>query len=208
MARVDSSFGVFNYTQTFTGTAETPLLSPPSSGINSGLPSPLFPATTAQYPVGLFIAVPPDIAGGSFDNNPFEVQLNAKISGTLTTNVLINLYNAKGASWSGSPYVSSYTLASLGAGCTNVVTGPATAGITATASVAFWMKAQFFWNSTTKILGFGAAAQYVNGAVAPIISTANATNIGPSDLNFIPSFTFSGGGKNTVDIVEFVINRL
>lgn len=206
MSRQDSSFGLRNFTQTITGSSETPLLSPTASSINPGFPSPLFPLTTTTYPVGVFTGIPRD--AGQFDGHPFEVQLTANISGTTTTNVLVNLYNANQASWSQGPYATSYTLGTLGTGCTNVVTGTATAGITSSTKVNFWMKAQFIWSAATSTLGFGAAAQYLNGSVVAVSATANATNIKLADLSFIPSFTFASGGINTVTILEFVINRL
>ncbi len=208
MARQDSVFGIRNYTQTISGTSATPLLSPTASGVFPSLPSPLFPLSTTAHPVGLFAGIPPDVAGGSFDAHPFEVQLTAKISGTTTTDVLVSLFNANKASWADGPYAGTYTLGTLGTGCTNIVTGTATAGITASATVDFWMKAQFVWSSSTSVLNFGSAEQYINGGVVPIAATANATSIGVADLNFIPQFTFASGGINTVQVVEFSISRL
>lgn len=208
MARSDSSFGLRNYPQTIVGSAATPLLVPSEAGIFPGLPSPLFPVSTTVYPVGLFIGIPPDVSGGSFDGHPFEIQMTAKISSTVTTNVLVNLFNAKQSSWKDGPYTTTYTLGTLGAGCTNVVTGTATVGLTASATVDFWMKAQFIWGSGNSILSFCAAEQYLNGSVVPISATSNVTGLGNTDLNFIPQFTFSGGGENTVNLLEFVINRL
>jgi len=207
MSRQDSSFGLKNFTQTITGTSETPLLSPPSSGVNTGFPSPLFPLNTSTYPIGVFVGFPPDM-GRTIDGHPFEVNLVANISGNTTTNVLVNLYNAQKSSWSQGPYSSAYTLGTLGTGCTNVVTGTATAGITSSVSVNVWLKAQFVYSSTTKILSFGSAAQYLNGTVVAIGATANVTGATLFDLNFIPSFTFASGGTNTVSITEFFVARL
>ena len=208
MSRQDSSFGIYNYTQTIIGSAATPLLAPASSGVYSKLPSPLFPLTTTAYPVGLFIGIPTDDAGSVFNGHPFEIQLTAKITSSTTTNVLVNLFNATQASWNDGPYATTYTLGTLGTGCTNVVTGTATAGLTPTVTVDFWMKAQFVWSSSNSTLAFGTAAQYLNGSVVPVSATANATSIGSQDLNFIPSFTFASGGTNVVNIKEFVVNRL
>lgn len=207
MSRQDSSFGIRNYTQTITGTSATPLLAPTASGVYSSLPSPLFPLSTTTYPVGLFIGIPRD-SGLVIDGHPFEVQLTANISGTTTTNVLVNLFNATRASWIDGPYAGTYTLGTLGTGCTNVVTGTATSGITSSVSVNFWMKAQFIWSSATSILSFGAASQYLNGNVVSISATANVTGVKLQDLSFIPQFTFASGGINTVTVSEFVINRL
>ena len=207
MSRQDSSVGLYNYTQTVSGTSATPLLAPTTSGVYSSLPSPLFPLSTSAYPVGLFIGVPRD-SGSSYDNHPFEVQLTANISGTTTTNTLVNLFNATQATWKDGPYAGTYTLGTLGTGCTNVVTGTATAGITASASINFWMRARFIWSSSTKILAFGSAEQWINGNVVSISASASVSNVNIQDLNFIPQFTFAGGGTNTVVISEFLINRL
>lgn len=208
MARQDSVFGVRNYVQTISGTSATPLLAPTASGVNPGFPSPLFPLSTTTYPVGLFVGIPSDVAGGELDGHPFEVQLTAKISGTTTTDVLVNLFQASNSSWVAGPYAGTYTLGTLGTGCTNVVTGTATAGITASATVDFWMKAEFVWSSSTSALNLCSAAQYLNGSVVSVSATSGVASIGSGDLNFIPQFTFASGGTNTVQIVEFVVNRL
>jgi len=208
MSRSDTSYGIRNYTQVVSGTSETPLLAPSASGVYSRFPSPLFPLSTTTYPVGLFISVPPDVSPDVFDGHPFEVQMAGTISGATTTNCLVNLYNAKKSTWSEGPYSKNYTIGTLGTGCTNIVTGTATSGITSSASINFWLKAQFLWDSTTKILSFGAAAQYMNGSVVAVSNTASVSGLSISDLNFIPSFTFSGGGSNTVTVTEFAITRL
>jgi hypothetical protein len=208
MSRQDSSVGIFNYTQIISGTSATPLLAPTAAGVNPGFPSPLFPLSTATYPVGVFVGVPPDVAGGEFDSHPFEVQLTAKVTSTTTTNVLVSLFQATAASWKDGPYAGTYTLGTLGSGCTNVATGTATSGLTSSAGVDLWFKAQFVWSSSTKALRFGTAAQYINGSVVSISATSGATSIGSTDLNFIPQFTFASGGINTVNVVEFVIQKL
>lgn len=207
MSRTDSSFGVRNFTQIITGSSETPLLSPSVYGVCASFPTPLFPLSTATYPVGVFAGFPANM-GQTIDGHPFEVNLVATISGNTTTNVLVNLYNVAQSSWIKGPYDSSYTIGTLGSGCTNVVTGTATSGITSSVSVNFWMKAQFVYSSVTKILGFGTAAQYLNGSVVAVSASANATGLTLFDLNFIPSFTFASGGTNTVTVTEFSVARL
>ena len=211
MARSDSSIGLQNYQQTIAVTTATPLLAPSAGGVYPGLPSPLFPLSTSTYPCGLFIAVPPDISGGVFDGHPFQVSLAAKITGTATTNTLVNLYNAKASSWSAGPAAGTaggYTIATLGTGTTAVVTGTATAGVTASASINFLMTAQFLWDSVTKILALQSATQYINGAVVAVAATSNVTTVAAGDLNFIPSFTFASASTNTVLVTEFLINRV
>ena len=207
MARQDSSVGIVNYTQIVSGSSATPLLAPSSAGVNPGFPSPLFPLSTTTYPVGVFVGVPRD-SGLVYDGHPFEVSLVANISGTTTTNVLVSLFQATRASWVDGPYAGTYTLGTLGTGCTNVVTGTATSGITSSASVNVWMKAQFVWSSATNTLGFAAATQYINGNVVSISATASVTGVKIQDLNFLPQFTFASGGTNTISVSEFVINRL
>ena len=207
MSRQDSSFGLRNYVQTVSGSSATPLLSPPSAGINPSFPSPLYPLTTTTYPVGVFISVPRD-SGQTIDGHPFEVSLTANISGTTTTNVLVSLFQATQASWIDGPYAGTYTLGTLGTGCTNILTGTATSGITSTVSVSVWMKAQFVWSSKTGILGLAAAQQYISGNVVSVAATANVSSLKLQDLNFIPQFTFASGGTNTITISEFTINRL
>lgn len=205
--RTDSSFGIRNYTQVISGSSATPLLTPTASGV-AAFPSPLFPLTTTTYPVGLFISIPRD-STASFDGHPFEVQLSATISGTVTTNVLVNLFQASLASWKDGPYAASYTLGTLGTGCTNVVTGTATAGITASNTVNVYLSARFIYTSATKTLAFCQAAQYINGAVVPIAATGSITTIASfADVNFLPQFTFASGGTNTVTITEFTISRV
>ena len=207
MSRQDSSFGLRNFTQIITGSSETPLLSPSAYGVTPGFPTPFFPLSTTTYPVGVFIGLPRD-SGQTIDGHPFEINLSGTISGNTTTNVLINLYNANQASWKDGPYAGTYTVGTLGSGCTNVVTGTATAGITSSVKVNFWLKASFIWSSATNILSFGSAVQYLNGSVVGIGATANATGIKLQDLSFIPSFTFASGGTNTVTLSEFFIDRL
>ena len=140
--------------------------------------------------------------------HPFEIQLACNILSSTTTNVLVNLYNAKATAWKDGPYAGTYTLGTLGSGCTKVVTGTANSGLTSTAGVNFWMKASFSWSAVTKILALNSAAQYLNGAVVPVSATSNVTTVANTDLSFIPSFTFASGGTNTVTILEFLVNRL
>lgn len=122
--------------------------------------------------------------------------------------MLVNLYNVQKTAWVQGPYSTAYTVGTLGSGCTNVVTGTATVGLTSSVSVNFWMKAQFIYSSATKILGFGSASQYLNGSVVGVGATANVTGVTLFDLNFIPSFTFASGGTNTVTVTEFSVARL
>jgi hypothetical protein len=211
MARQDSSVGFpnFNYTQTVAVTSETPLLAPSASGVSPYFPSPDFPLSTTTYPTGVYIGVPADITGSVYDGHPFEVSFSAVLTSTATTNMLVNLYNAKASTFAGGPSASGYTLATLGTGCTKVVTGTATAGLTSSVSQNFWMKAQFVWDSTTGKLGYCIATQYQSGAAPAIASSASVTGpLAIADLNFIPSFTFASTATTTIVVKEFVINRL
>ena len=210
MARQDTvaGFPAFNYSQVIAVTTETPLLAPSTSGVSPYFPSPEFPLSTTTYPTGVFAGVSPDIAGSVFDGHPFEVSLSFTASSTATTNILVNLYNAKASSFAGGPSASSYTLATLGTGCTKVLTGTATAGLTSAVTINCILKAQFLWDNLTKILSWTGTTQYINGAVVANAANANATSVGVTDLNFIPSFTLASAATTTINFKEFVINRL
>jgi len=211
MARQDSSFGIQNFPQTVAVTSNTPLLAPSASGVYPGLPSPEFPLSTSSLPTGLFVGIPADIAGSVFDGHPFEVSLALKVTSTATTNFQVSLYNAKNSSFSagsGAGTAGGYTLGTLGTGCTLLVTGTGTAGLTASQSINYWLKAQFVWDSVTKILAYTTSTAYLNGASVAAGTTANATAVGLTDLNFIPSFTIASAATTSIVVTEFVINRL
>lgn len=211
MSRQDTSFGIQNFPQTVAVTTETPLLVPSASGIYSTLPSPEFPLSTSSLPTGLFVGVPADIAGSVFDGHPFEVSLAFKATSTATTNILVSLYNAKASSFSagsGAGTSGGYTLGTLGTGCTKIIPSTATAGLTSTQSINYWLKAQFIWDSVTKILSYATSTAYLNGASVAANSPVNATSVGLTDLNFIPSFTLASAATTSIVVTEFVINRL
>lgn len=208
MARVDTSVGIYNFPQTVAVTSETPLLVPSASGVYPGLPSPEFPLSTSSNPAGLFVGIPSDIAGSVYDGHPFEVSISLVASSTATTNFLVSLYNAKNSTFASGPGGSGYTLATLGTGCTKVIPGTATAGLTATQPINYILKAQFLWDSTTKILSYLTSTCFLNGASVAANSPVNATSVGLTDLNFIPSFTIASAATTTISVREFVINRL
>jgi hypothetical protein len=209
MARNDTVAGIYNYPQTIAVTTETPLLTPAAAGLYPGFPSPLFPLTTGANPDGLFISVPTDIAAGSeFDGHPFEVLFACTVKSTATTNALFNLYNAKASSFNTGVGQTGYTVGTLGTGCTKVLTGTATANLTSAVSINYIMKTQFLWDSVTKILSWIGSTQYQNGVLISNAANANATTVAQGDLNFIPSFTFASAATLTVNVTEFVINRI
>ena len=210
MARIDTSVGFpsFNYVQSVAVTSETALLAPSASGVQPGFPSPEFPLSTSTYPVGIYVGIPADIAGAVYDGHPFEVSLAFTASSTATTNMLVNLYQAKQSTFSGGPAASSYTLATLGTGCTKVVTGTATSGLTSTVSQNYWVKAQFVWDSLTQKLGYCLANQYQSGASVAVAASNSVSSLAITDLNFIPSFTFASAATTTITVKEFVINRV
>lgn len=211
MARQDTSVGIYNYPQTIATTSATPLLTPSASGIYPSLPSPEFPLSTTALPAGLFIGIPSDIAGSVYDGHPFEVSLAIKATSTATTNFLVSLYNAKQSSFSAGPGAGTaggYTLGTLGTGCTKVIPSTATAGLTSTQSINFWLKAQFLWDSTTQILSYLTSTAYLNGASIAANTPINATGVTSADLNFIPQFTLASSATTTITVTEFVINRL
>ena len=206
MSRNDTSIGIYNFPQTVAVTTETALLAPTASGVYPGLPSPVIPLSTSTYPAGVFIGVPADVAGGEFDGHPFEVVLAAKVTTSATANLTVNLYNAKASTFAGGPAASTYTLATLGSGCTDVAPGSATAVGTGGASINVLVRATFLWDSTSKTLSTLTVTQYQKGASVST-TPANATTVAQGDLNFIPSFTVSAGTA-TITVTEFVINRL
>lgn len=210
MSRQDTVAGypAMNYSQAVAVTSNTALLAPSAAGVSPYFPSPSIPLSTVTYPSGVFVGVSPDIAGSVFDGHPFEVSLSLTASSTATTNTLINLYNAKASSFAGGPSATGYTLATLGTGCTLVNTGTATANLTSTVTINYSLKAQFLWDSLTGILSWLGAVQYQNGVLIANAAHANATSVAATDLNFIPSFTFASAATTTVNIKEFVINRL
>ena len=211
MARQDTSVGIHNFTQVIATTSETPLLVPSASGVVAGFPSPEFPLSTTANPTGLFIGIPADIAGSVYDGHPFEVSLALKATSTATTNLLVSLYNAKQSSFSagsGAGTAGGYTLGTLGTGCTKIIPSTATAGLTASQSINYWLKAQFIWDSVTKILSYTTSTAYLNGASVAANSPVNATAVNITDLNFIPSFTLASAATTTITVTEFVINRL
>jgi hypothetical protein len=210
MAHQDTVVGYpnFNYSQVVAVTSETALLTPTASGVSPYFPSPEFPLSTSTYPAGIFVGVPTDVAGSQFDGHPFEVVLSFTASSTATTNTLVNLYNAKASTFSGGPASSSYTLATLGTGCTKVLTGTATANLTSSVKINYVMRTQFLWDSLTGILSWNGTTQYQNGVLISNAANANATSVAITDLNFIPSFTFASAATTTINFKEFVINRL
>ena len=210
MAHQDSVAGypAFNYSQVIAVTSATPLLAPTASGVSPYFPSPEFPLSTTTYPTGVFVGVSPDIAGSVFDGHPFEVVLSFTASSTATTNILVDLWNAKASTFAGGPAASSYTLATLGTGCTHIVTGTATAGLTSSVTINYIMRAQFLWDSLTKILSWTGTTQYQNGVIVANAANANATSVAATDLNFIPAFTLASAATTTINFKEFVINRL
>ena len=210
MARQDTVAGYpnFNYSQVVAVTSETALLAPTAAGVSPYFPSPEFPLSTATYPTGVFAGVPSDLAGSQFDGHQFEVVLSFTASSTATTNILVNLYNAKASSFAAGPSGSGYTLATLGTGCTKVLTGTATSGLTSSVTINCLLKTVFMWDSLTKILSWCGTTQYINGAVVANAANANATTVAITDLNFIPSFTLASAATTTLNFKEFVINRL
>lgn len=209
MARVDTSVGIYNYpVATTTATTETALLAPTASGLYPGFPSPEFPLSTSSVPVGLFIGIPSDIVGSVYDGHPFEVRVAGKLTTTATTSLTVNLYNAKQSTFSGGPSASSYTIATLGTGCTKVVTnGTPQAVGSGGASVNVMQTASFIWDSVSKNLSTLSGTLYVNGT-SVTTTLANATSVAITDINFIPSFTYSATNSPVLTLTEFVINRL
>lgn len=212
MARNDTSIAFYNYpVATTTATTETVLLAPTATGIYAGLPSPVFPASTTANPCGLNLTVPPDVALGEFDGHAFEVLIAYKLTTTATTSFTINLYNYTAAVLAGGPSATGYLGAAItGTGVTKLITGTATAVGTGGASVNGVFRAQFIWDSASKVLAASnTPVQFQKGATVTLTATnATVTGLGQTDLNFAPSFTYSVTNSPTLVITEFVINRI
>lgn len=218
MARQDSVVGIYNYPvplSQYSGLTETALLAPNASGYYPGFPSPTFPLGTSTYPVVLWQGVSPDIAGGEFDGHAFEVKLTGTATGPSGTSTLtIKLYQATNAVLTSG--ITSTTYAQLlthGPSGTGIAQVASAGAITLTTSVStnFTFSAQFVWDSASSKLNLAntpsawASGATLTGAAG---STTSATSIGVSDLNFFPTFTWATTIGTSLNLKEFVINRL
>jgi hypothetical protein len=212
MARNDTSYGVQNYSVPLSlyDTSERVLYAPL---VNSpGFPSPLFPLSTSTYPVALFLTPSPDIAGSVFDGHPFEIKFAAKFTTTASLNVTLNLYQVTNAVLTSG--ITSTTYAGLVqaspsvSGLTKLVTGSATAANSTSGTITF--SQQYTWDSTSKLLGINTTAvTYQKGvSISNTQSAATVASLAATDLNFIPTFTFSAAGVSVFNITEFVIDRI
>lgn len=210
MASQDTFVAWYNVPQVQSTTSNTALLVPSASGVYPGLPSPNFPLSTSTFPDALYLGIPPDIAGGELDGHPFEVVVALKVTTSATANFTLNLYNVTAAAVAGGPSASTYTAAALtGTGVTALLVGTATAVGTGGASVSVILKAQYVWDSASKILGIcNTATTYQKGvAITNGTITATVASLGQADLNFLPSFTVSAGTA-TITVTEFSIKRI
>ena len=213
MARQDTVAGFQNYSvplslyTTAEGVLYAPLVSAP------GFQSPLFPLSTATYPVAAFITPSPDIAGSVYDGHPFEIKLAIKFTTTGSTNILLNMYQVTNAVLTSG--ITSATYAGLVqatpsvTGLTKLVTGTATAANTTSGTIVF--SQQYTWDSTSKLLAIaGLATTYQKGvAISNTQSAATVASLAAIDLNFIPSFTLSTNTNVSVlTVTEFSLNRI
>lgn len=214
MARQDTSVGFQNFTVTpsqYTAGTEQALIAPTASGVYPGLPSPVFPLSTSTYPTVMYLSIPPDVTpGASWDGHEFQVKFAAKFTSTANFSLLVNLYQATNAVLAGGPSSSAYSVvtALTGTGVTKMITGTSTAANSTSGTVV--LTANYIWDSTSKVLGIANAATTYQKGVS--ISTANTattvTALGPTDLNFYPSLTFTTSLPSSFVVTEFSINRI
>lgn len=214
MSKVDTSYGIQNFALTpsqYTAGSEQVLYAPLAAGVNAGFPSPLFPVSTATYPVAVFIAPSNDIAGSVFDGHPFQVSFSAKFTTGGTCSILLNMYQVTNAVLTAGVSNASYTALTQaspsGTGITKLVTGTSTAANTTSGTITFTQ--QYAWDSTSKLLAINTAAvTYQKGvAISNLQSAATVASLNFNDLNFIPSFTFATSVPTVFNITEFVIAR-
>lgn len=212
--RQDTSVGFQNFTVTpsqYTAGTEQALIAPNASGVSPLFPSPVFPLSTTTYPDVVYLSIPPDVTpGASWDGHPFQIKFAAKFTSAANFSLLLNLYQATNAVLAGGPSSSAYSVvtALTGTGVTKLITGTSTAANTTSGTIV--LTADYIWDSTSKVLGIASAATTYQKGVS--ISTANTattvTALGPLDLNFYPSLTFTTNLPTSFVVTEFSINRL
>ena len=215
MARNDTSFGLQNYVVTpsqYTAGSEQVLYAPLATGVNPSFPSPLFPLSTATYPVAVYITPSPDIAGSVFDGHPFEIKFAAKFTTAASASLTLNLYQVTSAVLTSG--ITSTTYAGLVqaspsvSGLTKLVTGTSTAANTTSGTLTF--SQQYAWDSTSKLLAINTAATtYQKGvSISNTQSAATVSSLAFTDLNFLPTFTFTTALPTVFTVTEFVIDRI
>lgn len=215
MARNDTSFGFQNYSLTpslslYTAGSEQVLYAPLANA--PGFPSPLFPLSTATYPVALYVAPSPDIAGGDLDGHPFEIKLAVKFTTAASASITLNMYQVTNAVLTSG--ITSTTYADLVqaspsvSGLTKLVTGTSTAANTTSGTIVF--SQQYTWDSVSKLLAIATpATTYQKGvSISQTQSAATVASLAFTDLNFIPTFTFTTALPTVVTVTEFSINRV
>ena len=213
--RADSSYGFQNFVVTpsqYTAGSEQVLYAPLASGVTPGFPSPVFPLSTATNPTAVYVTPSPDIAGSVFDGHSFEIRLAAKFTTAAACSILVNMYqvtNAVLTAGTSSTLYKTLTQASpSGTGITKLVTGTSTAANTTSGTLTFTQ--QYTWDSVSQLLGINnPAITYQKGvAVSNTQSAATVASLAFTDLNFIPTFTFTTALPTVFQVTEFVLNRV
>jgi len=215
MARNDTSYGINNYVVTpsqYTAGSEQVLYAPLAAGVNPNFPSPLFPLSTSTYPVAVYIAPSPDIAGSVFDGHPFEVKFAAKFTTAASASITLNMYQVTNSVLTSG--ITSTTYGTLtqaspsGTGITKLVTGTSTAANTTSGTLTF--SQQYAWDSVSKLLAINTTAvTYQKGvSISNTQSAATVASLAAIDLNFIPTFTFTTALPTVFTITEFNIIRI
>lgn len=194
--------------QSITVNTETGLITPSSTTNYGTLPSPAFPAGS-----GLVAAFPPDIAGSVYDGHAFVVRLAGKVLTAGSYTFEPKLYQMPASVIAAGTQLNSSNVPTGG----NALWVGAATSSGGAGTQSFLIETKLFWDSKTKTLNGGVMTYQINNvniAVGTPSGTAGtfqvitqATSVGASDLNFIPSFTFGTAGVNGVTVTEFVIDR-
>lgn len=209
MANMNTFAGIQNFpAQVITGTSETALLVPATSGVYPGYPSPQFPASS-----GLSIAPPNDTTGfgSALDVREFKVRLVARVvnpgAGTLT----VKLYQV--------PFANIGTISATGSVTSGGAPGSGdvlvhtTAALTQANPSIFAIEYDLVWSSINgRLDGVVTGVQNTSTLISLAAISSGGLSSGVatvSQLNFLPSFTFSAANAgDSVQVSEFVVERV
>jgi len=214
MARQDTVNGLpQNYAlplSLYTAGSENVLFAPLVS--SPGFQSPLFPLSTSTYPIAAYLAPSPDIAGGELDGHSFEIKLAVKFTTAASASITLNMYQVTNAvltsGFTSATYAGLTQASPSVTGLTKLVTGTSTAANTTSGTIVF--SQQYTWDSVSKLLAIATpATTYQKGvAISNTQSAATVASLGFTDLNFVPSFTFTTALPTVLTISEFSLNRV
>ena len=219
--RQDTFAGIYNYTvktADYASITESALQAPSASGVYPGYPSPAFPLCNqvisgTTYPVVLWQGISPDVAGGELDGHPFEVKIAGTATGASTCTLTVKLYQASysvlTSGITSTTYATLTTHGPSGTGISQVVSTSSIA-LGSTAKTNFVITVPLVWDSTSKTLNWASApsAYAIGASLSATTGTASTTSVAQTDLNFFPTFTWGTAFGGSLELNEFVINRL